>query len=71
MPAAEFKAFPSCSEQALAIEYVKALDLSGKSPEELAQLYMDALIRIRSELSALARQYRNSTPASHVTVLST
>lgn len=38
--------FPSCKQEALAIAYVQAQDLSGKTPEELAAMYDDAYSRI-------------------------
>lgn len=44
--AQEKPAFPGCKQEALAMAYVQAQDLSSKTPEEVAAMYDDAHSRI-------------------------
>lgn len=41
--------FPCNSAQALAMVYLKTLDLKGKTPEEIARMYHDAYRKIDDE----------------------
>lgn len=50
------KAFPSSCEDALAMLFLQNQDLRGKSPEELAAMYHDALQRINAKLDALCKE---------------
>ena len=43
------KAFPANKYEALAMLYVSSRDISGSTPEELADLYADACQRIRAQ----------------------
>ncbi len=44
----ENKFFPSTKAEALAMLYLQNQNLSGKSPEEIAELYQDAYQKIRN-----------------------
>ena len=52
----ELRTFPGNKFEALALLYVQSQDLSGKTPEELLDLYEDAVTRIREH----NREKRNS-----------
>lgn len=58
--------FPSHKQEALAITYVQAQDLSGKTPEEIAAMYDDAYSRIcdafKNMLEEKQMQRRNANP---------
>lgn len=63
-------AFPSDRNEALAILYLQNQDLSGKTPEELANMYADARNRIYAEFKAIRereRQKQNKPSLSFVT----
>ncbi|MGP4038340.1 hypothetical protein ACTWP4_00310 [Gracilibacillus sp. D59] len=47
--------FPSNRSEALAMLYLKNQDLSGKTPEELSQLYYDTIVRIRDGFRNIQR----------------
>lgn len=48
--------FPSNRHEALAILFLKSQDLSGKSPEEIAIMYDDAYLRIKTKLDELKKK---------------
>lgn len=48
-----FKAFPSDRVDALALLYLQNQDLSGKSPEELANIYNEAWCKISQEFKLI------------------
>lgn len=43
-------------DEALTLLYLKSLDLSGKTPEEIVQLYYDANKRIDAEHTRLIKE---------------
>lgn len=43
----ELRAFPQNSIEALTMLYVQSQDLSGKSPEDICEIYWNAYYRIR------------------------
>lgn len=45
------KTFPSSSSEALALIYVQNQELSGKTPEEICEMYWEAYFRIRKRSS--------------------
>lgn len=55
------KTFPSDKESALAFLYVKSQDLTGKSPEEILDMYDDAYEKISTH-------EKNKYPESDFTV---
>lgn len=52
--------FPRNSCEALTMLYIQQLDLNGKSPEELVQIYNDIYSRISAEQSKIASEISNS-----------
>lgn len=50
--------FPDSKQEALALEYIKSKDLSGKTPEEVAELYEDAYTRICEKFKDLRDEKR-------------
>ena len=49
----KLNSFPSNSWEAIAYLYVKNQDLSGKTPEEIYDLYHDALLAARKRHDAI------------------
>lgn len=49
----DLKTFPSNVAEALALEYVRQQNLSGKSPREIMRLYDKALLEISAESAAI------------------
>lgn len=62
--------FPSCKQEALAMAYVQAQDLSKKTPEEIAAIYNDAYFRIcdafKSILKEKQEQRRKEIPSGNL-----
>lgn len=54
------RTFPSSSAEELAVIYLNTLELKGKSPEEIARLYDDALHKVKEEQKKI-RQEKHST----------
>lgn len=52
--------FPSNKLEALAFLYIKRQDLSGKSPEELVDMYTDAYDRVRARFRAIQKERRDA-----------
>lgn len=52
--------FPSSKSEALALIYIQSQDLSGKSPEDLVDLYADAYARIRTRFRELRQEQRET-----------
>lgn len=52
--------FPRNSCEALTMLYIQQLDLNGKSPEELVQIYNDIYSRISAEQSKIVSEISNS-----------
>jgi len=52
--------FPSSKREALALLYVQSQDLSGKSPEDLVDLYADAYKRICARFKDLREEARDA-----------
>ena len=53
--------FPSSKQEALALLYVQSQDLSGKSPEDLADMYADAYTRLRARFRAIREEQRETS----------
>lgn len=56
--------FPSCKQEALAMAYVQAQDLSGKTPEEILEIYNSAYEKIvdkSRELKGLPPRFSKKT----------
>ena len=47
------KTFPTTDQEASALVYVQAQDLSNKTPEDVADIYSDAFRRITDRLRVL------------------
>jgi len=54
----ENKIFPATEHEALALSYVNAQDLSGKSPAEIYHIYHNALKEIKDEHDRVVEQGR-------------
>ena len=58
--------FPSCKQEALAMAYVQAQDLSSKTPEEIAAIYDYAYSKISDAFKAILKEQqekrRNENP---------
>lgn len=67
----KLNSFPSDRREALAMLFLKNQDLSGKSPEELAEMYDDAYEKISEKLDAIRkeRKERNAKERSHHSIL--
>lgn len=52
--------FPRNSCEALTMLYIQQLNLNGKSPEELVQIYNDIYSRISTEQSKIASEISNN-----------
>lgn len=52
----EKSVFPSCKQEALAMAYVQAQDLSSKTPEEIANMYNDAYNKICDAFKAMLKE---------------
>lgn len=50
------KGFPSSKQEALAMAYVQAQDLSSKTPEEIAAMYDDAYSKICDAFKAILKE---------------
>lgn len=48
--------FPKDSSQALAMFYLNTLDLTGKSPEDIARIYNDAYKKIEDEQERINKE---------------
>lgn len=53
---ANLRAFPSDSREFLAMLFLQNQDLSGKSPEDIAEMYDDAYEKIAAKLDALRKE---------------
>lgn len=53
-------AFPSNRTQALAYLYTQNQDLKGKTPTEIAKIYVSAYNEINSNIGSITREIRNS-----------
>ena len=51
------RAFPSSTVQALAFLYVQSQDLTGKTPEEISDMYNDAYERIQKHNPSNEKKY--------------
>lgn len=62
----EKSVFPSCKQEALAMSYVQAQDLSSKTPEEVAVIYDYAYSKICDAFKAILKEQqekrRNENP---------
>lgn len=52
--------FPSSKSEALTLIYIQSQDLSGKSPEDLADLYADTYARVRTRFRDLRQEQRET-----------
>lgn len=52
--------FPSNRHEALALLYIRSQDLSGKSPEDIVAMYVDAYGRIRAKFRAIREERETS-----------
>ena len=56
MSDANINMFPKSRQEALAFLHVQNQDLKGKSPEDLAKLYVDAYERIGNRLKEIRKE---------------
>lgn len=59
------KSFPADHNDALAMLYMQNQDLTGKTPEELANMYSEARARIFSEFSEIAIRKKEQDKKDH------
>lgn len=52
--------FPSSRAEALTMLYLENQNLSGTTPEEIAEKYQEVYLRIRESLNALAKERRST-----------
>lgn len=54
------KIFPSDKSEALAMAYIKSLDLSAKTPEEIARLYNETYLAIKEEFKQITDENKRN-----------
>ena len=57
--------FPSNRAQALAFLYTQNQDLKGKTPSEIAKIYVSAYNEINSNISDITREIKNNSSNSN------
>ena len=57
--------FPSNRSQALAFLYTQNQDLKGKTPTEIAKIYVSAYDEINSSIGKITKELRNNKPNSN------
>lgn len=55
----ELKAFPSTYSEALALAYVNAQDLSGKTPADVYRIYKNAYDEIEAERKKVLKEEKS------------